>query len=481
MQARCRIGRSPALVLLMTLSVAVPLEGQDEWRPFETSAQRVVPALESLAKWCGSKRLFGERSEVHDLILEFDPDHLPSRRLLGYRRQRDGGWKRRASWRRPRMAKAEVVELATRREAAVGEFVDATLEGIAARREKLGSTRCRVLLERLLRMAPGDPGIHDALGEVAWKGRWVLKESVAASKRARELAQAAARFMRSASTPVPSTATRLDSQIGLDWTGAREAGSVRVVGTVPTEEVESAVRLSLASRALFEKAFGVKVSFPKDYVVYLLGGAGDGNTFIDRYPGMSPEYRRFARRLVCVWAPARWHAASWSGHAATRMEWVGRLALALFLRRDLNVKTSHGALYEGLSVYLSHLLVGTRFTWTVDRSTYGAGHDDWRDRLTKKGADWFQEARDLVAKGRRPDYPALLGKRVNDFTIEDLVHAYVFGAYLLEARPHGWRKLLTHVGRGLHHAEAVRKAMGLGVKELEDRVLRWLEERAIVQ
>lgn len=110
-------------------------------------------------------------------------------------------------------------------------------------------------------------------------------------------------------------------------------------------------------------------------------------------------------------------------------------------------------------------------------SGYGEAGPSFDAKLRRPGADWFSIARDLIAGGREPELGQLLSLDVNAMTGEDLVHAYVFAAYLLEGRPDGWDRLIAEIGAGTPVDAAVRKALGRPTRDVGRRVRRWLEER----
>ena len=85
-------------------------------------------------------------------------------------------------------------------------------------------------------------------------------------------------------------------------------------------------------------------------------------------------------------------------------------------------------------------------------------------------------ARSLVNGGERPDYPWLLGLGVNDMKWKELVHSYVLGVYLVAGDAPGRGAFLRKVGTGTTPSEAALGTLGHTLPELEQRVLRWLQE-----
>ena len=87
-----------------------------------------------------------------------------------------------------------------------------------------------------------------------------------------------------------------------------------------------------------------------------------------------------------------------------------------------------------------------------------------------------------VGKGR---LAATLSKGVDQMDAVDLLVAYAFSAYLLEARPDALRSILESVGHGPFAADGagspavdvVPDELGLGLDELEAHLVRWLSER----
>ena len=75
----------------------------------------------------------------------------------------------------------------------------------------------------------------------------------------------------------------------------------------------------------------------------------------------------------------------------------------------------HGWISEGLGLYLSYMLVGTRLSLSVRETEYVDGKRDpeFLRRLRDEKANWLRLAHEALTGETKPNFVFLLGKDVN--------------------------------------------------------------------
>ena len=103
------------------------------------------------------------------------------------------------------------------------------------------------------------------------------------------------------------------------------------------------------------------------------------------------------------------------------------------------------------------------------------GPPPWQ-QLQLADVNWLEEGRRLLSGPNAPHLEFLLGKSVNNMRDEDLLFSYVLAAYLLEGRPKETPTILRRIGAGNHPVKVLEEELGRPLREIEARLLRWLEE-----
>lgn len=427
--------------------------------------------LDGLAGWCRDVGLEKERAGLLEALLLLAPDHETARRDLGYRRRAGGPWERDSSWQAPRQSARKMRrELRKRQHALVGRHLK-SLDPSLPRR-----TRRSVLLS-LQHLAPRDQRIRKALGERRSGGRWVLRESVTARARRRALEKKLAEIRRKVRPPKNGTLEPNERKVPVPWSGIRTAPTVRVAGTVPQKEIEATAQLAGVTEALYAFAIDpTPASFP-EYRIYLLAGKQEQSAWLAHHPLMTDSRRQFQQNLLCGWVPSTWHVAIWPPSPVRRAEWACRQTIWLHMQRRYGLSLfTHGVFAEGIGLYLGHMITGERASWFVTPSSYQQSGSDLAEKLRDGEFDWMAEARNQVKAKKAPDYHTLLARGVNTMTAQDLLHAYALAAFLIEGEVEGLPELLSTLGRGKPVREALPETIGLSVRELQERVFRWLTE-----
>ena len=169
----------------------------------------------------------------------------------------------------------------------------------------------------------------------------------------------------------------------------------------------------------------------------------------------------------------------WGSSRIKRIDGIVRIALGYLFAKELGIGTNHAWAYEGFGLYMTYEIVRTRLNWyTVP--TEGVPEEEGqavRARLVHPESSWMQEADRVLRSDRRPALRTVLGKGANAFTTEELLLAYVVAAFLIETRPEETPAILRKIGGGMGSGAVLAKTLGMGLDDVEVRILRWLSER----
>lgn len=437
----------------------------------------LVQALLAHVEWCTGKSMFQAREEALAQVLELEPDHGEARRLLGFTREKDGTWKPPAKPRPPKdFDKKLVDEAATRLAAAHGPYVE-RLVGLLESGTLDAAAQAAAEAE-VLRFEPDEPRVRARRGERRDGERWVLPETLAARARREELRalvkQAFAEGLPAEEVPL----TERERAFGKKWR-AVAAGKLRVVGSVPLEELTLCATAVQALERFAQGVFGSQHALPADLTVFLLDDAQQKRDFIEKHPSIAPEARAYYQALEGCGVQGTADFAFWTGDAQRRIDGVVRLALGYWLSGAFELRAEHGWLYEGFGLFLTRSLVRSRLTWLAQPSKTLPSAEDLvlRQKLLEPESNWLDEARKVMQAGHTTPLPELARKGASELTTEDVLCAYALASYLLEARPELVAALCTRVGRGVPSTQALAEALALEPAAVPARLLRWMEER----
>lgn len=477
-----RVGGLLVLLAAAGLGLATPQGDRaafdrDLRAAFEAHAARLLEH----AEWCRANRLHGTRHQILQAILVLDPQHAGAHKELGHRRDRDGNWivpptARTAKDQNPKAAEEETqlrAELASPLRTAV-------LELLARHAEVLDVRHRRAVLRQVLASVPDDAVLRGILGEVRDGEQWALRETVQGRETRAALRPLVRRLLEEATREIErSEPAAREQAFELPWVGAWTLPGLRVLATTDAAEAERAATALGAARPLVEEVFGVRVRYRPGATAFLLRSAAEGRAWIGRHPNLDAAQREFLSKLEGAGIPYQGDFGAWADDPRRRVDMVVRLVLAGLLEDGLGVTMKQGLLSEGIGLYLTRELVGTRLTWFVQPSTYLRPEEDQRlrDMLLDSGTNWMNEANRLLADPQGPKLQFLLGKPVSDLATEDLLVAYVTAAYLLEGWPQELPELLRAIGKGGTPQVLLEEHLGFDVIELDARLRRWLGER----
>ena len=473
------------LTVLLAAPVAAPLsptpapaaiQPQDGAR--EALEKELTWKLENLAERCQKAKAFRERNATYVLLLRFDPDHAKARKTLGHKKDRKSGdWVEPSRVREPKAAAEEVA--APLREERLGllrSHVDAVLADLDG--QDLPKRIQRRQEQRLLELMPDHEGLRERGGEVREGDSWVLAETV----RARTVRKAHEKLrsdLKSAA-PEPEAAGIEDAEQtwGVTFAKAVATPAVRIVSAVSDGEANQTARLAHATYAYLDALLGTTDPLQQG-TLYLFEGPAATAAFCNAYPGLEPGQRKLFGGLLCSYLDHE-HANSSSKKREERLDGAVRMSIARHLAWKTGTWSKHGWIAEGLGIYVTHQMCGTRLIYTVRESegSSSKGGTKVEDRMKRKDADWLALARTTLQGKNPPKLAFTLGRDVNTLTRGDVLVANALAAYLIEGCEEGTAlRVLKRIGReDVSSAKALEEELGLDPPALERRLIRWLEE-----
>ena len=466
------------LVLLLPATVPGALWAEEAGEP-EHIAQ-AVGDLEALAAWCHKRKLFRERNATYEALLAFRPDHKDARKWLKYKQAKDGTWERRGRYKPPRNLKTPGPALTEKRQEIGARYAEAALAWLEAPKRGRSPAVRRQVMESIVLVDPNHARARRELGEVQTaEGAWLLKESLETPKRRAQLEAAARDAIAGVAKPRQARPSEAENAVGIGWKGIVAGSRARVASSADAAEATRAHALTEAAFVMFPSIYGAEPPHLPGLSLLIITSDAERTQLLAKHPSSTKAFQEFGATLSSGWFPQTNIVFARSAWPARRLEWATRQPLAALLRRAYKVRTKHGWAFEGFGLYASYLLCGRRQTFYVRRTKYGDKtdpKDDLWNRLTADGADWRKEARTLLASDRAPNLRLLLGKEVNTMNTEDMLLAYVFAAWLIEARPERVPGVLRAVARGRRADDLVEGQLRMDVDGLMKRLRRWLDE-----
>lgn len=479
----------PVLAALVSLAVATPCARAERARADDarapaktedtptldavraTEKAALVKRLLELARWCHDSQLFQERDRVWRQVLELEPDEMEARKGLRFGRNPDGTWKEPAPRPAQNLNKKALADFPARRAAAITPYRDALLAALD--RAPAANRPSERVYQDLLALDPEDVVVRARRGEVADGKTWVLAETVTARARRTELR---ALVQESLARPLELAAAAPDAAESAwadAWSCGTRAPHVRVLGTGGASDCAAVATKLEATVHVFAALFSVPETTPPAFTFYLVPGPARGE-FLARHPAFDDELRAAFAKTPGAGLPGSTNTVLFELETRRRDDCAVRNALWQLLRLHFGVERVHGWAFEGLGLYLTRELVGSRLTWSIlankDAEALRAG-------LLEPDANWMNEGLKLLRAPEAPPLAAVLDEPVTTLSVADLVVGYVFAAYLVEGRPNEAAPFLARTGAGKKADETAREALGTSMEELKPRLVRWLEER----
>jgi len=436
----------------------------------------LVGRLLELAGWCNQNQLFEERDRVLRAVIGIEPDNLEARKGLRYARNVDGSWKEPSPRPAKNMSATALEKLPEKRAEAVRPFSDALLQKV--RDPAITPALRKSVLDEILAVDPDDAQSHALLGEVHGEKGWVLQETVTAKTR-RAAIRAAVEAAKSAPPGiVPAAATADEKQMFDKWKSGAQSGTVRVIGTGEVKACEDLANHCRIAGAVFQAVLGAAPQWAEGFGILLATGAGEKDALVAALPGLEAAQRDALKKTIGGGIPGTWKIVLFEPDEKKRADCGVRHALAHLLHQGWNVETTHAWVFEGLGLYLTREICGTRLTWFCTGSgVSNEGKNSPRGKLIVGDVNWMNEAYKLLTREAPVDLATVLGRELSTMGVEDVLVSYALCAYLVEGRPEATPVLLQAVGENVPPADAIQKALGMTVPELQERLVRWLSER----
>jgi hypothetical protein len=472
-------------------SSASPVRGGDEITPPPATARAaarrsdrftaqqaaaaavLVKNLGTLAGWCNIKTLFEERDRVYRVILRYDPDNTTARQFLKHVRNPDGSWKETAGKPVQNQKKEALPQFAKKRSEAVAPYRDALL-ALCESESAEPALRAEIHAE-ILELDPDDERIHALQGDARLGDAWVMAETAVGKERRPDIKAAAEKWRTEPATVEAVEPTEAEKALADAWTASVRTKSIRVLGTVEAEEVEQIAQACEGARDLVSTLFKTEAKLPKDLTFYVLTPE-DRDGFVDRLPDLSPEQREAMKKMVGSGLGKRPDVFVADDDPAKRLDCAVRHTLIHALRETFGVGTTQGWVWEGLGLYLTRELVGTRLTWFV-LSSPGVEQDSLQGNLLTPESNWMAEALGLLDGEQPPELALVVTKDLASLELEDMLVSYALAAYLVEGRPKEAPELLARLGRGLAPEKVFESTLHFPLADLQAKTTRWLKER----
>jgi len=437
----------------------------------------LVGRLLALAQWCNQSELFEERDRVWRAVIAIEVDNLEARKGLRYARNVDGSWKEPS----PRPAKnrnpAALENLPAKRAEAIGTFRDELLGRLEA--DKPSAELRKAVIAEILAVDPDDEAAHRLMGEARVGDQWVLLET-ASGKSRRGAIRSAVEASAKAGTPgvEPSQPSEEDQVLGEAWKCAMKCENVRVLSTGDKSQCETLADASRIAGAAFEAALSRSPDYAEGFTLYVVAGKGEKEPFIARIPGLEQTQREALKRTIGSGIPGTWKVALFEPDPKRLLDSGVRHSIAHLLLRGFNIGTNHAWVFEGLGLYLTREVCGTRLTWFCSgKGATGEGKTSPRGKLMVANSNWMNEALQVLTRDPAPELSKVLERDLAAIGVDDLLISYALAAYLVEGRPAETPVLLESIGGGTKSAEALQTTLGMTVPELQERLIQWLKER----
>lgn len=451
------------------------------------AARELLTGLTEYAEWCSDKKLWVERNRALEAVLALDPANLAAKRGLGWVQVADGVWEPAKDRKPPKNYDPGALKEAPERyAAAVRPWRERLMALVEQHAATLTPFQRESVYAELLSVDPDDAYARGARGEVKGPRGWVLEKTLVAKARRAEVRALVQGALAAVPAPVDVEPEAQDLNYQVPWRASVGTDRVRVFTTGERAEALRAVQVLHASRDVFDGLLGVHVDLGEVLRVYLLCDPASKAAFLEHIPDLSAERRAFYAQLEGTGiGPA--NAAWWAPSPERRLDGIVRHVLGASLTAEFGLTVDTAWAWEGLGLYLTRELVGTRLTWYVRQTETGGTvaargvQVDWTKKLQTPGTNWMNEGYRLLRARETLGLGAVLTRPLNKLTPEDLFVAYVVGAYLIEAEAAELPNLLRTLGGKHRPAQAgpaaIQGALGLGLEAFHGRLTRWLKER----
>ena len=438
----------------------------------------LVAGLEEHADWCRAHKLFLTRKEVLEILLVLDPEHGMALRALGYRKDREGRWLPPKNPKRFKDYDQDALEeVPARYAAALAPYLE---RAHAMLQEELSPDQRLVVVDDILLVDENDAELRRMRGEVLLDGRWVLRETPAGIEgRAALRAKIRKALAASAEAEVVSMNDR-EALLDLSWGAVLATPHFRVLVTGGEAEARRVAGALCALREAHADLFELGGRLPEDCTVYLLRGEKEKLAFLGSHPDLDDAKRAAISHLSGSGVPETGDVVYWEENEERRLDGCLRTLLGhMFGAYGISVQ-QHPWIHEGMGLYLTDAVIGTRLSWYVtprDPSRPTEDAELAQDLL--RSPDWMELAKQVLQGDYLPRVRTLVTRKPEEFTSSDLLYAYVLAAYLIEAHPEQTATIVRRIGAGRRSTSVLEEILGFDPEVLDRRIRRWVMERPL--
>lgn len=434
---------------------------------------KLIGGLLRLAAWANDNELFARRDAVWRTVLALEPDNAEARKGLRYSRDGAGHWKEPAPRTVQDRKPALIAEFVRKRAGIVEPWRQSVLEALD--RERADASRREAALLEILQVDPDDAVVHGLRGELRVDDAWVLTETLLGKSRRAEIRQWVEEAR--ATSPEPEVLGATSDDVALLPTWKLVLGSERTRVLLQTDEAEAKDMLQSGhvARSLVSRLCGKDVGPWPGFTAYVLVEPADRGKLLAAIPGGSDDDRKSWSDAVGFGIPGTASVVLWDKDRQRRLDCYVRHLVASCFYTGYGIDHRLGWIVDGLGIYLTREIVGTRFTWFTPGKASDKGL--LRGRLSSPKANWMAEAQALLKRGDAPRLAQVLALDLSDMRAEDLLVSYAFAAYLLEGQGQALPEILERVGAGGAGPDTLAAVIGNPVEEIERRFARWIDER----
>lgn len=428
-----------------------------------------VPAkLRELGRWCGDARLGERRAVVAEALLLFDPDDADARAWLGQRPEGKDQWGRDPQAKPPLDLAKEALPEWDRRRAALAADVLATARPAVTSDPKTARLRDRVR-RAVAALVPEEARARELAGEVKSGGRWVLRETAAAAEGRKRLERAATDAKRS------TAKLKFETSAEAEWVTTLKLGKFEVRSMYARSQTEDVALGMIRARELLARALQLEPPPLPEFQVRIFADYWSCERYVKKHTRLTTDdQRKRALQGASHWIGNEELICRDTDDEPHRLDGLVRQAIS-------TAKLSCGRMYlaadwmgEGVGMYVTYLLLGTRFTVFTQRADYS---DELAVReLATTRADWVSTVRGMVERGYDPKVPELVGAPLVTLSRDDGLVAYALAAYFLQTRPADAAKLIARTQGKVTFHQALAEICDMDAEGLEHRFLRWLRE-----
>jgi hypothetical protein len=467
-----RSGRRFPLILAAALLLGAPARADlvDDAR--RVWLKKARPDLEALGAWCGGQGLLRKRAAVAEALLSLDPDHEQARGWLQFKRGKHDDWVRASGLPPPVDGKPDDFPEWVARRTEVLDPLRGMLERVCDQQisaRKPGRDRT---LRVLVALYPGDAGLRAKRGERLVEGRWVLDETAATVEGRRRVEKWAKEALKAAAAKEPVVDRNVPGD-EIKWACSASLENVFVATTGNAKDSSALASKLVAAQRFVDAVMGRRPTTHPALRCDMLGNYWDNKRYVEKCKELSAERKKDAidsqswwrdddRLVVCDYEPA------------AVVDDAVRQVVNHQLSRTRRIWHAPAWLSEGLGLYLTWRLVGTRLTYFVKDTGYA--DEDVTHEMIKPTSDWLALARKIAQKQGGPRLPILAGTPLNAMTGEDDVMAFAAATYLVECRREAVPDLFEAAASSRSIEDALTTSMGLDLESLDARFARWLEE-----